>query len=58
MSDNGLSPEQWAFLRQFSADYVAGRRFFCWCARAVVAIGMLAGSIAAVVLAYQGIFPR
>lgn len=53
-----LTPEQWAFLSQFSADYIAGKRFLCWAARAIVGIGIFAGSIAAIVTAYHAIWPR
>lgn len=56
MDDPTLSPEQWAFLRQFSANYVAGRRFLCWGARAVVGLGVLGGAVAAIIAAYQAIF--
>lgn len=56
MSDDpGLSPEQWAFLAQFSANYVAGRKFACMAARAIVALGMLAGAISGLILLYHNI---
>lgn len=48
-----LSPEQWAFVEEFSANYVAGRKFLCWAARAVVAIGLLAAGVTAIVAAFQ-----
>lgn len=56
--DQRLTPEQWEFLSRFSADYLAGRRFLCWGARAFVALGVLAGSITAIVAAYHAIWPR
>ncbi len=51
-----MSAEQWAFLVQFSADYVSGRRFLCYGARAVVAVGVLAGAVAAIGTAVHIIF--
>jgi ABC-type Na+ efflux pump permease subunit len=42
-----LSPEQMAFLVQFSANYVAGRRLMCSIAHIIVALGALAGVITA-----------
>jgi uncharacterized membrane protein len=44
-----LTPEQWSFLKEFSANYVAGRRIGCWIARGIVGLGMVAGAVAAVV---------
>lgn len=50
-----LTPEQWAFLIQFSANYVAGRKALCWVARAVVGIGMIGGAIAGIVEGLQAL---
>lgn len=59
LEPNGdLTPEQWLFLSQFSANYVAGRKFMCWASRAVVALGILAAAVAAVVTAFHAIWPR
>lgn len=43
-----LTPEQWAFLAEFSGHYVAGRRILCWIARSIVALGMVCGALAGV----------
>lgn len=43
-----ITPEQWAFLAEFSGHYVAGRRILCWIARSVVALGMVCGALAGI----------
>lgn len=44
----GASPEELHFLIMFARNYVGGRKFLCWGARALVALGMLAGALAAI----------
>lgn len=56
--DVTLTREQWAFLATFSQNYVSGRRFLCYGARAVVAIGVLCTAATAVVQIYQLIWIR
>lgn len=59
LGPNGtLSPEQWAFLSKFSANYVAGRRMLCWTAHAIVAVGAVVGALAAIIAAYAAVWPR
>lgn len=45
--DVSLTREQWQFLSTFSQNYVAGRRFLCYGARAIVAIGVICTAITA-----------
>lgn len=50
-----LSKEQRDFLAEFSANYVAGRRIACWAARAIVAIGVVAGGVTGIIELVQHI---
>jgi uncharacterized protein (DUF2062 family) len=51
--ESTMTPEQWAFLVKFSANYVNGRKFLCFAARAMVAVGIIAGAFAAIGTAYN-----
>ena len=42
------SPEELGFIVLFARNYINGRKFACWGARALVALGALAGAGAAV----------
>ena len=50
--DVSMTREQWTFLSTFSQNYVNGRRFLCYGARAVVAIGVVCTAITAVLQIY------
>jgi hypothetical protein len=49
----GMSSEQWAFLKQFAENYVTGRKLMCWIARGVVGLGALAAATAGIVALVQ-----
>ena len=51
--DVSLTREQWAFLATFSQNYVAGRRFMCYGARAIVAIGVILTALTAATQFYH-----
>lgn len=53
---DGLSIEQLLFLAEFSRDYVAGRRVFCLIARSIVAVGVIAGALAAILTAVHTVY--
>jgi hypothetical protein len=44
----GASPDELRFTVDFARNYVAGKKWACWGARAVVALGMLAAAVAAI----------
>lgn len=54
--DVSLTREQWAFLSTFSQNYVAGRRFLCYGARAIVALGVLCTAATAAVQVFHLIY--
>lgn len=50
-----MGPAQLEFLAEFSSSYVNGKKLLCWGARAIVALGMLAGAIAGIVTAVNAV---
>jgi hypothetical protein len=51
------TPEELEFLTMYARSYVNGKKFLCWGARAIVALGMLAGALAGI-LAFFNMLPR
>lgn len=51
--DVSLTRAQWQFLATFSQNYVAGRRFLCYGARAVVGIGVVLTALTAALQFYN-----
>jgi hypothetical protein len=46
---HGASAEELHFLVIFARNYVGGKKVLCWGARAIVALGMLAGAVVGII---------